>query len=444
MRPDALAGDPTESGGCEAQGLLVSDGARLVEPDPIPVFRPPREVSVAVLGHEVTGGGRAKASVDLSCALARLGYRVTCLAHPRRNVPQQSRADLAEAGAVLDLLPPSRLRSPLTLGRVIGALKRLRPHIVLCHSVELLAWLACTKVHFGSPRLVFVKRGLQAPYGMWRALLDRRRTQADAVVCVSRVVANCWMLAQPHWHSGPTYVIHCGVRVPGCDAMPQRAALHRELGLPADAALVGVLGRMDWAKGHQYVIRALPLILKQRPDVHLVLVGTGPYLPHLKRLATEMGLDRCVHFLGWREDVLTPLAAMDVFCHATLLETMPRHSCLSRWGTLPLSPDLAGEALGRAVLEASAAGVPVVATDAGGHREIVQHGSIGLLVELADPQALADAALRVLAEPEKSRAMADAARERVSRHFSLGAMGQRYHYMIQEVLARPAGGSAEA
>ena len=78
----------------------------------------------------------------------------------------------------------------------------------------------------------------------------------------------------------------------------------------------------------------------------------------------------------------------------------------------------------------------MVATDAGGHREIIEHGKTGLLVELADAPALAAAVLQVLAHPEKSEAMGEAARERITRHFSLGAMGQRFHYVIQETLSR--------
>ena len=439
MRLGPRTEEPVDPGSCVPQRLLISDEGSFIEPDAIPICRPPQEVSVVVLTHEVTGGGRGKSSVDLSCALAQLGYRVTCLAHPRRGVPEQCRADLAEARAALQLLPPSPLRSPLTLARVMGTLKSLRPDVILCHSSELLAWLACVKRHCGNPRLVFIKRGLHARGGIWRALLDWRSAQVDAVVCVSRVVANCWMLTRPHRCSCPTYVVHCGVRVPRRDAMPGKAALRRELALPPNAAVVGVLGRMDWQKGHQYVIHALPLILKRRPEVYLVVVGDGPYLRVLKRLATDVGIAERVKFLGWREDILTPLAAMDVFCHATLLEIMSRSTYVSRWRRIPLTPSLAGEPLGRAVLEASAAGVPVVATDAGGHREIIEHGKTGLLVELADAPALAAAVLQVLAHPEKSEAMGEAARERITRHFSLGVMGQRFHYVIQETLSRSPG-----
>ncbi len=401
-------------------------------PEPGPVRRPPGEVSVVVLTGELTGGGRAKSSVDLATVLARLGYRVTILAHPRRPVPEHTRAQLAAAGASACLLSSRGAAGLFVWGRVLTALRRLRPEVLVVHSEHAVALLAPLKHLFGSPRFIFAKRGFWAPHGLWSALMRRAGPEVDAVACVSRAVAGFWALAQPGWDRARICVVHDGIELPG--PLPLRTALRAALGLPPDTPLVGGIGRLVWAKGHRTLIEALPLILESVPNARVVLAGSGPYRPTLERVARERGVADRVHFLGWREDTLTVLSALDVFVHPTLLERLPFRGNVELLGKVPLAPSLAGEALGRAVLEACAAGVPVVATDAGGHRDVITDGETGLLVPVAEPPALAEAVTRLLTHPAEARALAAAAQQRVTSDFSLAALGDRYHHLIQNLL----------
>jgi glycosyltransferase involved in cell wall biosynthesis len=401
---------------------------------PVPVSTPPSDLQVVVLTHELTRGGRAKSSVDLSCALADRGYRVTCLAHPRFGVPPHSAAQLSEAGVELRLLRPGRVTSPLTLLRILAALSRLSPDVLVAHSGPLVALLAPLRRHYGNPHLILAKRGFWTPVGLWRPLLRRAAGHVDAVACVSGAVARFWRLAEPDWDPSSIFVIHNGVAVPA-ESSASRDALRQELGLPATAQVVGTVARMEWEKGHQHLIESLPRVLERVPDAYLVFAGEGAYLRQLRRLAADMGLSERVLFLGWREDVPTVMRGMDVFVHATLLETTPHHSHRPPRRTVPLSPDLAGEPFGRAVIEAGSVGVSVVATDAGGHRESIVHGETGLLVPVADPEALAEAVLHLLIHPDDARRMGEAARQRVLRHFSLSALGRSYHYLIQRLIA---------
>ncbi len=169
----------------------------------------------------------------------------------------------------------------------------------------------------------------------------------------------------------------------------------------------------------------------QVPDVHLVIAGDGPALPSLKRQAEEGGLGGRVHFLGWREEIGTVLAGLEVFAHPTPLEFPgPRLRVVNQ------EPIVAGEPSGRSVVEASAVGVPVVVTDAGGHREIVVHGKTGLLVPSGDPVRLAQAVVELLSDPARRRSMGQAGRERARREYSLPALGCRYHELIQELLSQ--------
>jgi glycosyltransferase involved in cell wall biosynthesis len=364
-----------------------------------------------------------------------MGYRATCIAHPRFGVPAHSSEQLSQAGADLLLLRPGRGSSPITVLRVIAALNRVHPDVVIAHSGELVGLIAPLKRLYGDPQFIFVKRGFRTPWGVWATFLHVALGYVDAVAAVSGAVARFWALDQPKWDPSRLFVLPNGIRIPSSEEVPPRSALREELGLPMDARLVGTVGRMDWSKGHQYLIRALPMILKRVPQVHLVLAGDGPYLADLQRLATDIGLQHRVHFLGWREDIYTALAAMDVFVHPTLLEGPRQRARRAPRPTAPVAPDLGGEPFGRAVVEASAVGRPVVATDAGGHREVIVHGETGVLIPPADSRAIGDAVVGLLNDPGKSRAIGQAARERACREYSLEALGARYHRLIQRLLA---------
>ena len=359
---------------------------------------------------------------------------MTCLAHPRFGVPPHTSDQLSEAGVELRLLGRGRVVSPLTICQVLVALRDLRPDVLIVHRGQLAGVLAALKGLCGAPRLIFAKRGFWRPHGVWRALLRRGAARVDAVAAVSRAVARFWALDQPHWDLSTISVVPNGVRIPSPDSIPPPNVLRDELHLAAETTIVGVVGRVNWAKGHQYVVGALPRIIESFPQTHLVVAGDGPYVADLRALVESLRLDDRVHFLGWREDVYTVFGALDVFVHPTVLELMPRRSLTGRWGTVPMTPALAGEPFGRAILEASAAGVPVVATDAGGHRDVIADGRTGTLVPMADAGAIAEAVVDLLAGPERAQAMARAARERVRREYSLEALGQRYHHLVQRLL----------
>jgi glycosyltransferase involved in cell wall biosynthesis len=163
---------------------------------------------------------------------------------------------------------------------------------------------------------------------------------------------------------------------------------------PHAGAVVGNVARLVEQKGHRDLLAALARV----PDARLVLVGEGPLRPELERLAASLGIGERVEFLGHRDDVPELLAGFDVFAFPSLFEGL----CL-------------------AVIEAQAAGVPVVATPVGGIRETVIDGQTGLLVPPHDPAALAAGIARLLADPEEARRLARAARAQSAR-FSLERM----------------------
>lgn len=166
-------------------------------------------------------------------------------------------------------------------------------------------------------------------------------------------------------------------------------------------------GRLIRWKGVEYLIQALPAILP--PSTHLWIAGEGTYRDTLQSMAEELGVAVRVHFLGMVEQ--DHLAALYRSC-AMLVAT-----------------SFVNETFGMALCEAMSCGTPVVASDFGGFREVVQHGVTGLLSRPQDPQDLAAKVNTLLADPILSRQMGAAGRERVLATFSWKAVTER----LQEV-----------
>ena len=186
------------------------------------------------------------------------------------------------------------------------------------------------------------------------------------------------------------------------------AAVRMELGV-GSRPLVGMVARLVPEKAPENFVQAAALIKQQRPDCMFVMVGTGPLKQRLTDLAQELNLHQEFKFLGYRPDIAAVTAALDV---AVLT------SCQ--------------EGQGLVLLEAMAAGKPLVATAVGGITEVVQPKHTGLLVPPGMPQAVAQAVLQLLEHEEQALAMGRAGQELVRRQFSQAAMAQRQGNMQVE------------
>lgn len=169
----------------------------------------------------------------------------------------------------------------------------------------------------------------------------------------------------------------------------QRAAVREELGVGGDDILVGTVANLRPSKAYPVLLRAARRALDRDQRVRFVAAGVGPMAGVLEKLHGDLCLGDRFSFLGFRDDVGHLLGAMDIFVLASN-----------------------GEALGIAILEAMAAGLPVVATRAGGVPEIVTDGVQGLLVPANDHEALADAIMFLVSNPDRRVRMGSAARER--------------------------------
>jgi glycosyltransferase involved in cell wall biosynthesis len=242
-------------------------------------------------------------------------------------------------------------------------------------------------------------------------ILTSRRL--DHAIAVSRSTRDAWA-RRVAMGGGKLSVIPNGVDVAQYRRRLSPAAAREALGLPAGAGRVlSVVGRLEEQKGHRYLLDAFAAVLRAVPDAHLALAGDGTLRGALIGQAQSLGIDRHVHFLGHCRNVQAILDASDVFVLPSLWEAMPF-----------------------ALLEAMAAGLPVVATAVAGVPELVVEGETGFLVPPADTEALREALVRTLQLPSSGAELGAAGRRRVDEHFSLQTMlvetQNRYRGMLQQ------------
>ncbi len=189
-------------------------------------------------------------------------------------------------------------------------------------------------------------------------------------------------------------------------------ALDRDaLGMPSDAALWLWVGRLDPVKGLDKLVRAFARVERDR-NPQLLFVGDGPTRSALQDQVEALGLAGCVHFLGVRNDVPALLQTVDGFVFPSRTEGLPN-----------------------ALLEAMAAGLPIITTDVPGCRDLVSHDRTGLLVPYGDTFMLSGALNALLGEPRRAASLGKQAAEEVAARWSIDATFDAYQAIYQEALA---------
>jgi glycosyltransferase involved in cell wall biosynthesis len=196
-------------------------------------------------------------------------------------------------------------------------------------------------------------------------------------------------------------------------AATARDSLRRSLGLSQQFVWLAV-GRFEVSKDYPNMLQAFARVREHEPRSMLLLVGRGSLQGEAEALVRERGLGDAVRFLGVRQDVPEVMSAADAYVMSSAWEGMPM-----------------------VLLEAAAAGLPIVATRVGGNHEVVRQEESGFLVPPRDPQALAHAMLHMmkLSESERRR-MGERGREYVSVQYGLGRVAQHWEGLYREVLAR--------
>ncbi|MBU1274588.1 MAG: glycosyltransferase [Proteobacteria bacterium] len=210
-------------------------------------------------------------------------------------------------------------------------------------------------------------------------------------------------------------LIYNGLDLPPAPARNlEREEIRGKVGVAEDEAAIVSVANLVPYKGHQDLIRSLPRLLAMHPKIKLLLVGEDRGIKgDLEETARELGVAQHLVFLGHRDDVRWLLRGMDIF-------VLSSHE----------------EGFNNALLEAMAAGLPVVATDVGGNREALGNGRWGVLVPPHAPERIAEAVEGLLSDGQKSRAMGREASAWVREGFGVGKMVSRYVDLYEKLRTR--------
>ena len=230
-------------------------------------------------------------------------------------------------------------------------------------------------------------------FGPLRRKVEKLVSARADVVCANAEAVGRLCIAEEGCSPERVVVIKNGIDLRRFDALSARPL---EGPLPAGGPLVAVVANLWPVKDHRTLVEAAALVRERIPDVRFALVGGGPERTALQQRIDALALRDAVHFLGTRYDVPAILARASAFC-------LPSRA----------------EGLSNAIMEAMAARLPVVATDAGGNAELVRDGLTGYVVPVGDAAAMARRLMDVLSDPELAREMGRRGRAIAERELSL-------------------------
>lgn len=237
----------------------------------------------------------------------------------------------------------------------------------------------------------------------------------DRVVTVTEMLRE-QILSRFRMNPARVLTIHNGIAVDAFYKPDAGPARRNALGLETDNLVVTFAGRLERVKGLDHLLVSAREILAAHEKACFVIAGEGPLKVELQRLAEKLGIASRVAFPGFLRDIPELLAATDVF----------------------VLPSLGSEGLPLSVMEAMAAGKPVVATPVSGVTELVESEVTGLLVSPRDPAALTQAINRLLRNPKEREEMGTRARARAIRDFGVRRMVDSYDLMYRGLLAERA------
>jgi glycosyltransferase involved in cell wall biosynthesis len=322
---------------------------------------------------------------------------------------------LIAEGVEVRLVAPSRRRfrhlTPLTLMRHIW---RWRPDVIHTHGTTAILHTGPLAQFGVLPEWIHTFHfGNYGPNLTRERSLERRLSgQPSRLIAVSDTQRASLMQYYGIPAARIDTVLNGVAENPFVDDARTRATKRAELGIAGDEIVVGCIAVLSEQKGIPYLIDAATRLLAQHPRMRLLIVGGGPHEEKLRREAEALGFGPRILFTGWRSDSQQLLSVLDVF-------VMP-----SLW-----------EAMSMVLLEAMAARRPIVVTDVGENRKVVDDGRCGIVIAPRDADAIVTAVCRVLADPAEAQAMGRRAGERFAAVFTVGHMVRAH----EGLYSRPGG-----
>jgi phosphatidylinositol alpha-1,6-mannosyltransferase len=302
----------------------------------------------------------------------------------------------------------SKVLLPLPrIARAIGRLARENAVKTACFGAAApLGLLAPTLRRAGVKRIVALTHGHEVWWAKifpFSLAIRRIGTSVDSMTYLGEFTKQAIAKALPQDARNAMVKMTPGIDVAHFSPDTNSAALRQELGL-ADKAVIVSVGRLVHRKGQDRLIEALPQIQKAVPNVHLLLVGQGPYRNTLEKIAKKAGVIRAITFIG-----RVPYEQLPRFIRVGDVFAMPSRSRLA---------GLEVEGLGIVYLEASACGLPVIAGNSGGAPDAVIEGKTGFVIDGTNIDSIANAAITLLSEPDLAKAMGANGRDWIVKEWS--------------------------
>jgi glycosyltransferase involved in cell wall biosynthesis len=321
-----------------------------------------------------------------------LGHKAVLVAHPEGELYRRA----LEGPDLVPLAPRNEvdLSAAWKLSRII---RQWKPEIVHAHDPHAVA-MAALALSFSAPvprpPLVASRRvdfHLQShSFSRWKY------RQIDLFIAASEAIRR--VLEHDGIPPARITVVHDGIDVAKIQRLPT-LDLHAEFWLPHGVPVVANVAALVPHKGHKFLVDAMPYVLREVPDAHLVVFGEGELRPQLERQIKELRIEKHVILAGFRKDVLQLVKTADLFALSSITE-----------------------GLGSTLLDAMAMKLAIAGTDAGGIPEAVVHGETGLLAPSGDARALAAAIVRLLKDKPLRDRMAAAGLARVTAHFGVSKL----------------------
>ena len=359
-------------------------------------------------------GGAEQLMPTILKNLQQAGFNIrVCALQIRAGNPIAS--ELQRLGLPVDLIPIRNLRQPLNLIHILRYLRLHRPQLLhtQLEFADILGTLAAKLLGIPSVSTVHTLDVFPEKKSAWGRMKLRwflLGRFCDRVIAVSEKTRRHYLQAGG-LPQDKVITLYNGVDRSRFRKMDetQTVKLRKELQLPISSQIIMTVAVLREPKGIQFMIRALPAILEQRPDVHYLIVGDGVHRAVLSDLAADLGIKNHVTFAGHRTDIPDLLACCDIFVLPTLKDALPT-----------------------VLIEALAAGKPIIASNVGGVPEIIENGVNGLLVAPGEPSKLVEACLRLLKDNELSRQIILAGSETVRQRFDIDTQIEQLSRMYEE------------
>lgn len=345
-------------------------------------------------------GGAERLMIPILSTLDRRRFNArVCVLQNKDGNPVAN--ELREIGIPVDMLPIRYLRDLTAIPRIIAYLQETQADLLHAQLefATVLGGIAAKRLGIPSvTTLHTIPNDIEGLKGKLHFALENfiLRNFINCIVSVSEE-AQRFYLQTAKFSQNKSRVIYNGIDINKYSiASSERAKVLGEFGIPEHVTLLTTVAVLREPKGIQYMIRAMPKILRADSNIYYLVVGGGEYFENLQAEVKKLDLEKNVKFAGARKDIPSILSVSDLFVLPTLTEALPT-----------------------VLAEAMAASLPIVASQVGGVPEMVQDGFNGKLIEPANPDALAAACLELLSDRQTLRQMGNAGRKIAEEKFNI-------------------------